>query len=151
MAILDLSNNPLPDLLSLPIFANLFHLDLNGNTLTDFNPLYKQPALTELSLTNCHLTQLDTLMALDLNVLNLANNRLGRLDGLEVLWNLEVLDVNDNQIRDLTPLLGLKKLQILKLSGNRLTQRASCEQLPIIRQNNPGIEIEIDPNPYGCP
>lgn len=63
---------------------------------------------------------LDTDM-LRLMTLNLANLRTDSLIGLEFATNLEQLDLSENEVPDLTPLIGLTSLQSLDASGNPIS------------------------------
>ncbi|MFA6109203.1 MAG: leucine-rich repeat domain-containing protein [Candidatus Latescibacterota bacterium] len=54
---------------------------------------------------------------------------IGSLKGIDSLGNLQVLDLADNQVRDLSPLAGLKKLRFLDLSNNQITDLSSLAGL----------------------
>lgn len=53
--------------------------------------------------------------------------------GIEKLINLEQLDLSENAISDLSPLLNQKKLRVLSLRDNRLGNINSLQSLPILR------------------
>lgn len=55
------------------------------------------------------------------------------LAGIEALENLEQLELGDNIIENLSPLLTLKNLRVLGLRNNRVGDIRPLEQLPILR------------------
>jgi Leucine-rich repeat (LRR) protein len=55
------------------------------------------------------------------------------LAGIEALQNLEQLEVSDNAITNLSPLLTVKNLRVLGLRNNRVGDIRPLEQLPILR------------------
>ncbi len=65
------------------------------------------------------------------------------LAGINALPNLEQLELSDNQIGDLSPLLALKNLRVLSIRNNRVTNINALMSLPILRfvalQGNNGI------------
>ena len=61
--------------------------------------------------------------------LNISNNRIRSLDGMEKAARLQVLHANNNQIADLGPLKELKELRDLFLSNNRIKQTAPLGRL----------------------
>ena len=65
------------------------------------------------------------------------------LAGINALPNLEQLELSDNQISDLSPLLSLRNLRVLSLRNNRVTNINALKSLPILRfvalQGNNGI------------
>jgi len=71
------------------------------------------------------------------------------LDGLEYAANLTLLYLNDNLISDIWALTNLKNLTTLHLNNNPLDRAAYCTYLPMISENNPGIDLtyELNPNP----
>lgn len=55
------------------------------------------------------------------------------LAGIEALQSLEQLELGDNVIANLSPLLTLKNLRVLGLRNNRVGDIRPLEQLPILR------------------
>ena len=41
-------------------------------------------------------------------------------------------------------------LEFLDLQANSLGWAAYCTYIPMIIDNNPGLNLEVDPNPYDC-
>jgi hypothetical protein len=65
------------------------------------------------------------------------------LAGIEALVNLEQLELGDNEVTNLSPLLPLKNLRVLGLRNNRLADIRPLDALPILRflslEGNDGI------------
>jgi Leucine-rich repeat (LRR) protein len=57
------------------------------------------------------------------------------------------LDLSGNDIQDIAPLAGLKKLRLMVLNGNPLNEQAYTTYIPQIIANNPDIQIYYDPIP----
>lgn len=55
------------------------------------------------------------------------------LAGLEALTSLEQLELGDNDITDLGPLIALKNLRVLGLRNNEIGDIRALEELPILR------------------
>ena len=55
------------------------------------------------------------------------------LAGISGLPNLEQLELSDNQINDLSPLLSLRNLRLLSIRNNRITNINALMSLPILR------------------
>ena len=55
------------------------------------------------------------------------------LRGIENLPNMEQLDLSDNAINDLGPLVNLKKLRVLSLRNNGIRNISQLSSLPILR------------------
>ncbi|MDE5416049.1 leucine-rich repeat domain-containing protein [Alkalihalobacterium chitinilyticum] len=83
----------------------------------------------------------------NLNYINLSNQEIVALNGLEYAINLQSLYANGNQIKDLTPITELKDLRNIDLSQNELVNIIGLEQLSnvtsIFLYNNPIDYSEI--------
>lgn len=55
------------------------------------------------------------------------------LAGINALINLEQLELSDNRITDLSPLLSLKKLRVLNLRNNAVGDVRPLDTLPLLR------------------
>jgi len=69
--------------------------------------------------------------ASNLEVLELASNRIQDLSPLEALTNLRILGLAGNQISSLEPLIGLDRLLVLNLAGNPLDVVALAQLEPL--------------------
>jgi hypothetical protein len=75
-------------------------------------------------------------------------NDIGDINDLRWLENLQILHLADNWIQDIEPLTALTHLRGLNLTANPLNTEAYCLDLPQIREKNPDIDLQYDPNPY---
>ncbi len=110
--------------------------DLYQLLLTD--PFTGKPyALTALNLRNTGLVDINRLFELpELISLDLSQNRIHNLIGLDYLYGLEALDLSDNEIIDVAPLGNQFKLHTLRLSGN---PGVDVQQLQPILANNTNL------------
>lgn len=69
----------------------------------------------------------------DLEELDLSGRNIASLTGLEKAINLRVLSLRDNQVRDLTPLSGLTRMQSLDLCGNEVAVLTPLSKLSDLR------------------
>ncbi|AUI68027.1 leucine-rich repeat domain-containing protein [Beggiatoa leptomitoformis] len=115
------------------IFAcpNLIALEIRNHRLTQIPDwVFKLVNLTELNLSNNKLQNLSGLETLrNLSTLDLRDNRLTSLLGLETLRNLSALDLRGNQLTSLSGLETLANLSALDLRGNQLTSLSGLETL----------------------
>ena len=80
-----------------------------------------------------------------LHRLDLDNNQISDISSLSGLTSLEYLFLASNQVSDLSSLCSLTQLSYLDLGGNPLNQDACRIHIPQIRDNNPGIMIPNNP------
>ncbi|GAA5826020.1 hypothetical protein JCM5353_008998 [Sporobolomyces roseus] len=143
-------------LASLPPLPSLLHLDLSHNLLSSTEALFSElprlfPALRSLSLVQNRLTSLKGIDKLllshgSLRQLYLNANKISdisdlcslgqQVEGKEASWRLEELDLSDNEIARLPPVLGLLPHSlIVSVSGNtfRIPRREIWE--------NPGARL----------
>ena len=159
---LDLSGNNIRDISQLGKLSNLHSLNLDGNPLGDLSPLYRLEALGSLSLRGVSLregeleqlttilpgcailtdsdtegetsiwlcgTKFDTAAA----QLNLSGLGLREIECLSLCTRLRSLDLTNNAISDLSPLMNLQKLEKLRISGNQITDLRPLIGLPALR------------------
>ena len=69
-----------------------------------------------------------------LETLTIRGCSLSSISGIEALTNLNVLDLGENVLRDLTPLSNLATLQILQLHNNAVTELTALNALDSLRQ-----------------
>ncbi len=112
-------------------------------TLIDFADINLKTAIAaELGVSEPNTTDILSLTNLDANSCGINN-----LAGLEYAANLTQLYLDENLISDIWPLAKLKNLMVLYLNDNPLDRAAYCEYLPMIIENNPGINLTYEPNP----
>ena len=85
---------------------------------------------------------------LNLTDLTASNSNITDLTGLEYATQLTIAYLNGNQCHNLAPIAGLTKLTTLWLQNNPLDPAAYCIHLPLIQENNPGLDLQYDPNPH---
>ena len=86
--------------------------------------------------------------ATHLTTLSLFRNQIRDISALSGLTNLMELELAWNQISDISALSGLTNLTELLLYLNPLNVEAYCTYLPLIEDNNPGIYLYYNSNPY---
>ena len=165
-----LNDNQISDILPLSSLIDLEKLYLNYNQISDPNALAGLTKLTELHLSNNLLgnievaAQLTDLTELHLNFnqisditalkdpnkltrLGLNNNQITDIEPLEHLSLLTILQMNNNHIEDISPLAQLMNLGEIYFLNNPLNAAAYCDYLPLIRDHNPAISINVDSQP----
>ncbi len=65
----------------------------------------------------------------NLKTLNLSNNRICQIQGLETLTQLEKLDLNNNRISEIKSITGLNQLRHLYISDNQIKDISGIEKL----------------------
>ena len=111
----------------LSYFVGLQSLTLTSTCGSDLSFLTQMPDLQNLSLVHCTATS-DLLEVIggctELKTLNLSDCGLSTIAPLSGLNKLEVFDLSENFISDLTPLNGCADLRELNLSDNAITDTA---------------------------
>jgi len=148
---LNLEDNQIIDVSLLSVLRNLTHLNLYYNQISDISALSGLTNLTHLALGSNQVSDISALSGLtNLGILWLNDNQVSDISGLSQLTNLTQLHLNDNQINNISPLSGLTNLTYLDLRRNQFDSYAYCVYIPIILDNNPGVYLRYDPNPYVC-
>ncbi len=83
----------------------------------------------------------------NLETLNAPNLNIDNISGLGYAENLVNVDLSGNRIHHLGPLTWLNNIQSLNLKGNPLNTPSYCNYLPQIIENNPGMILQVNPNP----
>ena len=87
-----------------------------------------------LSLENSQITNLLPLVGLDkIETLDLSNNKIKTLWGIDQLPNLKIIYLANNQIDETTPLALLEKLEIIDLSHNLIEKVAPLKDIKSIK------------------
>ncbi len=150
LTVLDLSENSIFDLSPLSELSGLRTLYLDKNPITDFSPLYGLQNLTTLSikgieisesqlkelseaLPNCAIYSEDSVeeahditlggvtFKSNVEVLNLSNMGISDISALSSCKDLKRLDLSGNSISDLTPLMDIPGLENLSFKDNLIT------------------------------
>ena len=143
---LGLDNNPIADVGPLAgLTRNLLSLRLSQTRITDVGPLAGLTNLYELHLAGNQIANVGPLADLtDLYYLGLSSNQITDIEPLANLTELRVLDIEDNQIEDLAPLVantGLSEGDIVRLTGNPLSDQARNKHIPALQAR--GVEVEV--------
>ena len=133
---LDLRHNQyISDLSPLSNLTKLTHLDLEDNQVRDLSPLANLTSLTHLYLPGRagknQISDIGPLSNLtNLKVLVLGSHPFGgNISLLSNLVNLTYLDLEDNQVRDLSPLANLTSLTHLNLHENQISDISPLSNL----------------------
>jgi Leucine-rich repeat (LRR) protein len=123
---LDASGKNIENLGGIEHLSTLVVLDLSGNLIKDITPLKALRHLSELNLSRNDITDLNelnfnVLANIPIKVLNLEENQIDNLTSLQSLVNLHELDLRGNRIIDVSPLGNLKLLVELDLRDNNIT------------------------------
>lgn len=107
-------------------------LHLHETAVLDFSPLAEMTELRELTLSNTYFKDMELLAGLKkLERLWICNTWVDDLTPLSGLENLEYLDMQEcREIRDLSPLYGLKKLKEVKLGYERFAKFEKDTTIP---------------------
>jgi Leucine-rich repeat (LRR) protein len=136
------------DLTGLQYCVNLTVLSLADNYISDINPLSGLKNLTVLNLSGNNISQIKPLSRLrNLTSLCLSYNNISDISPLSRLTNVGCLYLHYNNISDIGPLSRLKNLRFLYLYSNPLDFDAYLTFIPLITENNPGVDILYDPLP----
>lgn len=124
------------------------YLSNNSNLKDNNSPVENMVNLNELDLSNTGLTNLDVIKKLIQNMkknnegtyplkyLNLSENSLGTIDGVEQIGTLEELYIADIDIKDISKLSKLTNLEVLNASGNRIESLEYLRGLKKLRNLN---------------
>jgi len=117
--------------------ADVTHLHLHSNLLSDIAPLKRLDQLRVLHLSANQISDISTLASLtNITWLTLGFNEIDCIAALAGMQNLERLDLMFNQISDLSPLAGLTNLTYLDIANNRvsdITPLANLTNLTYLR------------------
>lgn len=130
---LHLNENNISDITPLSNLQNLWALRLSDNNVSDVGPLSGLQNLKELYVTNNKLTNIDNLTDLpSLTELLLLDNEIENIDCLKNanFPSLISLNLENNNIKDITGLADLTSLRNLQLSNNQIEDISTLALLP---------------------
>jgi len=140
--------NQISDINAISGLTELTILYLNHNQISDINAVSGLTNLTSLYLTSNQLKDINAVCGLtNLTTLYLTNNQISDINAVSGLTNLTSLSLSINRISDINAIVSLSNLTWASLLYNPLNTRAYCSCIPLIEENNPGINLEYDPNP----
>lgn len=148
----DNSLTTIPALSLAPLSNTLHSLDLSSNLFTQIpDSLATLTALRALNLSHCMIDSLHSLTRYPLpaiTALNLRDNRLQSIAGIEKLYSLERLDLRDNNLTDpmeLARLSGIPEIREVWVSGNPFTRTHRDYRITIFNlfRKTPGYMEDI--------
>lgn len=115
---------------------NPYTVTFNNNVIYSPNAAIQNKVLDDPSLQAC-LNQVMSSNTIedpeDVTLIACPSAGITTLGGIERLPNLEQLDVSDNAISNISPLLSLKKLRVLSLRNNAVSSVSSLASMPLLR------------------
>ncbi|KAM3588195.1 uncharacterized protein V6R79_023856 [Siganus canaliculatus] len=123
------SHNRMTKMSDLSAFFTLSKLDLGYNNFREISGLEQCCKLTHLSLAHNKISKINGLDSLPLRELCLRGNQLDRIEGLENLKSLRVLDLSLNRINTLCGLQNLHILGSLNLEKNLISDVQECKHV----------------------
>ena len=133
---LNLAFNILEDVSALASLARLTDLQLSHNRIRSLPVIASATSLKRLELNHNQIDSLAWLTAehfLVLEYLSIAHNRIGDATPLRVLTDLRELDIRSNRLRELGSVLELRKLDVLDVGGNYVSDLAGIDALGALR------------------
>ena len=141
-----LTGNNITDISALSGLTNMMTLWLGGNDISDISALSNMTIMIQLLLYSNDINDISALSNMtNMTQLWLAGNNISDISVLSSIVKLQNIDLLSNNISDLSALTGLMNLTYMRLSSNPLDQLAYCVYLPLIQDNNPGINLTYDP------
>lgn len=139
-------------------YKHLMYLNISGNEIEDLSPLSDVTALTQLVARNNRVSRCvgffpkccrpgnawstgDKAIGSILSSLDLGNNLISVIDGLDEHVFIEVLLLGKNLISKIDGLQALKNLRVLDLSYNKISRMENLQGLPIQELNLKGNQI----------
>jgi len=144
---IDMSYNMIADLGDWKVHRYLRELNLRGNVIKTMGTgLMGNKELRMLDLSENYITELENLDDLNLRTLNVAQNRLNSLEGVQKLSKLQALDARHNNITTISALQAkdIPRLRKLRVSENRISQ---IRELNNLAEFSFLSDFYLDPNP----
>eukprot|EP00474_Spongospora_subterranea_P011270 CRZ11728.1 hypothetical protein [Spongospora subterranea] len=112
-------------------------LNMENNSITQITNLYTLPNLIFLDLYNNQISHISGLECLTtLRVLMLGKNMIKKIENLSTLHKLDVLDLHSNEIEDISGLDSLRDLRVLNLAGNAIKHVVNVSRLSSLTELN---------------
>jgi len=120
--------------------ADVTHLTLNDNLISDLSPLAGLPNLRELHIGKNKIEDLSPIASMTgIGILTLSNNKIKDITPLQSLNKLTVLDLSNNKISNINPLSSVTSLKMVILIGN---ERLTDANLEALRGKLPGCIVK---------
>ncbi|XP_028414468.1 leucine-rich repeat and guanylate kinase domain-containing protein-like isoform X2 [Dendronephthya gigantea] len=127
------SHNVIDELPDLSKHCHLVTLILDYNNIEEINGLSHCYCLKKLSMVNNNIQRISGLSNLPLTHLNLSHNSVKKIENLDTLKYLKVLDLSCNYIRSLKGLQEHEFLQEINLEGNQIIDIAEIRYIRELR------------------
>jgi Leucine-rich repeat (LRR) protein len=109
---------------------NLRSLRVSGGGISDLSFVRELPGLVKLALPGNRVERLDALQGLtSIEVLDLSSNDISDISALSSMPYLYCLDLSSNAVADLSPLAGLSAMKELRLRGNLIADPSPLGRL----------------------
>ena len=149
LTFLGVYNNSIIDISAVAGLINLTELWIYDNSISDISAVAGLTNLTELWIYDNSISDISAVAGLtNLTELWLSGNNINDISAVAGLTNLTELWLSGNNINDISAVAGLTNLTTLYLSGNPITDLAPLRRL---KENNPGVYIDIDINAGQAP
>ncbi|XP_030295321.1 leucine-rich repeat and guanylate kinase domain-containing protein isoform X2 [Sparus aurata] len=123
------SHNHMTNMKDLSAYTSLSKLDLGYNSFSEISGLEQCCKLTNLSLEHNKISGISGLDGLPLTHLCLRGNQLVKIEGLENLKSLQVVDLSLNSIKSLSGLQNLHLLGSINLEKNLISEIQECKHI----------------------
>ena len=122
-----MNENSLSNLQGISQLTSLSTLNASNNVITSLSGIENCVAIQELNVSGNKLTSIaDTIYLYNLAKFNFSNNKITELPQWDKNCNLITVDGSYNDIKDLTPLSGLAKLNSVYMDYNANLQSVDC-------------------------
>ncbi|XP_053799097.1 leucine-rich repeat and guanylate kinase domain-containing protein isoform X2 [Vidua chalybeata] len=135
----DFSHNQIPKMKDLSAYHSLTKLLLDFNEIEEIRGLEECHSLTQLGLSHNRLAAVRGLQNLPIRILNLSFNQIEKVDGLKSLKTLQRVDLSNNKINSLQGLEEHDLLEVINLEDNQVAELSELkwiEDLPLLRVLN---------------
>ncbi|NXR29642.1 LRGUK protein, partial [Cinclus mexicanus] len=135
----DFSQNQIPEMQDLSAYHSLTKLLLDFNEIEEIRGLEKCHSLTQLGLSHNRLTAIRGLQNLPIRILNLSFNQIEKVNGLKNLKKLQRVDLSNNKINSLQGLEEHDLLEVINLEDNQVAELSEIkwiQDLPLLRVLN---------------
>ncbi|XP_064277731.1 leucine-rich repeat and guanylate kinase domain-containing protein isoform X2 [Passer domesticus] len=135
----DFSHNQIPKMKDLSAYHALTKLLLDCNELAEVRGLERCRSLSQLGLAHNRLAAVTGLQGLPIRSLDLSFNQIEKVNGLKSLKNLQRVDLSHNKINSLQGLEEHDLLEVINLEDNQVAELSELqwiEDLPLLRVLN---------------
>ena len=136
-----LDGNNITDINVVSNWDNLISLSFSGNNIENIPDLSKLEYLETVNLSNNNIKQITGGSGF-VKELNIDNNEIQLLSGIEQYSNLEILGISNNQISSLNGIENLKNLENLNINKNQINNienLENCSNLKYLYMDNNNI------------